>query len=109
MALPFILNPTEPLISAVGHTAAATANMETCPKIPKPYLQVVLFLDKLVEYRSLQAMHPKTTRRMDELYSFDSSHNAEVRSSWYRLCLAAGASRDPCRGFPLDSRHERGL
>lgn len=66
-------------------------------------MQVVLFLDKLVEHRSLQAMHPKTTRRMNQLYAFDASQNAEVRSSWYRLCLAAGAPY-PLASL-LDPRH----
>lgn len=38
-----------------------------------------------------QAMHPRTTRLMNSKYNFDASRNSEVRCSWYRLCLGAGA------------------
>ncbi len=38
----------------------------------------------------MQPMHPKTTRAMAAAYGFDASKNAEIRGSWYRLCLQAG-------------------
>ena len=49
--------------------------------------QVVAFLDKLGEYRSMTAMHKSMTRKMNDLYSLDDSHNAEIRCSWYLLCI----------------------
>jgi leukotriene-A4 hydrolase len=52
--------------------------------------QVCFFLDKLLEFRAMQPMHPKTTRAMAAAYGFDASKNAEIRGSWYRLCLQAG-------------------
>lgn len=51
---------------------------------------LVAFLDKLASYRAKQAMHRRTTRRMAELYSLDSSKNAEIRGSWYKLAINAG-------------------
>ena len=83
--------------------------------IPHVHVQVVLMLDTLIGLRGmqvmhphiqdsppvpahicshllrLQAMHPRTTRLMNSIYNFDASRNSEVRCSWYRLCLAAGA------------------
>ncbi|DBB10759.1 hypothetical protein WJX82_009512 [Trebouxia sp. C0006] len=50
---------------------------------------VVAFLDKLASYRTRQPMHRKTTRRMAELYGLDSSKNAEIRGSWYKLAINA--------------------
>lgn len=49
----------------------------------------------------MQPMHPKTTRAMATAYGFDVSKNAEIRGSWYRLCLQAGAppaGRPPAPG-----------
>lgn len=43
-------------------------------------------------------MHPRTTRAMATAYGFDASKNAEIRGSWYRLCLLAGALLC-CRDF----------
>jgi hypothetical protein len=51
---------------------------------------MVAFLDKLASYRAKQPMHRKTTRRMAELYGLDSSKNAEIRGSWYKLAINAG-------------------
>ena len=53
---------------------------------------VVVFLDKLASYRAKQPMHRKTTRQMAELYGLDSSKNAEIRGSWYKLAINAGTS-----------------
>ena len=33
---------------------------------------------------------PTCTARMNELYDLDASHNSEIRSSWYQLCINAG-------------------
>jgi leukotriene-A4 hydrolase len=54
--------------------------------------QLVTFLDRLGELRSLAAAHPSTTRAMARLYGLDASRNAEVRCAWYLLCIKA---RDP--------------
>ena len=29
--------------------------------------------------------------RMNELYDLDNRHNSEIRSSWFQLCINAGA------------------
>ena len=75
-----------------AHGVCKPATLLPCDDILNSCLrqQVVLFLDNLLDYRAMQAMHPKTTRRMAEVYGFDHSQNAEIRSSWYRLCLSAG-------------------
>ncbi|KAK9817160.1 hypothetical protein WJX72_010543 [[Myrmecia] bisecta] len=52
--------------------------------------QVVAFLDKFAQLRGMQAPHPRVTRQMNELYGFDASKNAEIRASWYKLCITAG-------------------
>eukprot|EP00887_Chlorella_sp_A99_P007542 scaffold28.g7542.t1 len=52
--------------------------------------QLVAFLDKLGELRSMQPLHPSITRRMAELYGLDQSNNSEVRCSWYLVCVRAG-------------------
>ena len=48
-------------------------------------------MDKLASYRTQQPMHKKTARRMAELYDLDSSKNAEIKGSWYKLAINAGA------------------
>lgn len=52
--------------------------------------QVVAFLTKLSELRSMTPLHATTTRLMAGLYGFDAATNCEVKSEWLRLCLAAG-------------------
>ena len=56
--------------------------------------QVVAFLVNLSQLRSLQPLHPSTTRKMNELYHLDDSKNAEIRAAWYQLCINAGTA--PC-------------
>jgi len=51
--------------------------------------QVVTFLDKLYEYRSLTPLHKNTARRMAELYNMYAFKNCEIRFSWYRLAITA--------------------
>ena len=54
----------------------------------------------------MQPMHPKTTRAMAAAYGFDASKNAEIRGSWYRLCLQAGlppADQRPAPGKRISS------
>jgi len=53
-------------------------------------LQVVLFLDKLGEFRSMTPLSPVITRKMNEFYKLDDSNNTEIRCSWYLLCIKAG-------------------
>ena len=65
-----------------------------CPLVYQPSDPIVA-QDKLGELRSLQPLHPRTTRAMESLYGFDASKNAEIRGSWYRLCLLAGVIRRP--------------
>lgn len=57
--------------------------------------QVVAFLEKLGELRSMQPLHASTARRMAELYKLDESHNSEIRASWYNLAIKAGAPPRP--------------
>jgi leukotriene-A4 hydrolase len=53
--------------------------------------QIVAFLDRLNELRSMTPMNPRTTRAMAKAYPIlDTTHNAEIRCSWYLLCLKAG-------------------
>ncbi|KAK3270653.1 leukotriene A-4 hydrolase, variant 2 [Cymbomonas tetramitiformis] len=52
--------------------------------------QVVAFLEKLLELRSMTALHPTTVRRMDDLYKFSASRNSEIRHAWFRLNIKAG-------------------
>lgn len=53
-------------------------------------VQLLAFLDKLAELRSLQPLHPAITRKLDQLYSLDVRRNSELRTSWYGLCINAG-------------------
>ncbi len=53
--------------------------------------QIVAFLDRLNELRSLTPMHSRTTRKMAATYPLlEETQNAEIRCSWYLLCLKAG-------------------
>lgn len=49
--------------------------------------QMVAFLLKIGEYRSMTPMAPAMTRKMSELYGLDDSRNAEIRCAWYLLCI----------------------
>lgn len=49
--------------------------------------QIVAFLTRLGQLRSLTPLHPTTTRAMNALYGFDASRNAEVRCAWLLLCI----------------------
>jgi leukotriene-A4 hydrolase len=53
--------------------------------------QIVAFLDKLGELRSMTPLHPTTTRKMNALYGtmLDTTTNSEIRCSWYLLCIKA--------------------
>lgn len=54
--------------------------------------QIVAFLDKLGELRSMTPLHPTTTRKMNALYGtsmLDGTTNSEIRCSWYLLCIKA--------------------
>lgn len=67
-----------------------------CPVAPSPgrctgiTAQVVAFLDKLNELRAEKPLTPEVTRRMNEHYAFDATGNAEIKASWYNLCIRAG-------------------
>jgi len=53
--------------------------------------QIVAFLDRLSELRSMTPLHPTTTRAMASAYPIlESSHNSEIRCAWYLLCVKAG-------------------
>lgn len=75
--------PSAPYRHTVISRDRALDVIKTCrdPKVVFPTQ------DKLGE-----PLHPKTTRAMAGLYGFDASKNAEIRGSWYRLCLLAGAA-----------------
>jgi len=51
--------------------------------------QIVAFLEKLGQYRSAQPMHADNTRRLVELYGLLDTKNAEIRSAFFKLALAA--------------------
>ncbi|GBF94539.1 leukotriene A-4 hydrolase [Raphidocelis subcapitata] len=52
--------------------------------------QLVAFLAKLSELRSLTPLHPRATRAMAALYGFDAAVNCEVKCEWLKLCISAG-------------------
>jgi leukotriene-A4 hydrolase len=53
--------------------------------------QIVAFLDRLGELRSMMPMNYRTTRAMARAYPLlEETHNSEIRCSWYLLCLKAG-------------------
>eukprot|EP00877_Chromochloris_zofingiensis_P004503 jgi/Chrzof1/14053/Cz08g22210.t1 len=51
--------------------------------------QVVAFLTKLDQLRSLTPLHPTMTRAMAGLYNLDAAKNCEIRCAWYKLCISA--------------------
>lgn len=51
--------------------------------------QTIAFLEKLHEMRAMKPLHKSITRKMNEIYGFDDSKNAEVRLQWCQLCVAA--------------------
>eukprot|EP00798_Chlamydomonas_sp_ICE-L_P016616 gene16616-22859_t len=51
--------------------------------------QLVTFLDKLLEYRSLTPMHATTTKCLAKMYNLYSYQNAEIRCAFYRLAIPA--------------------
>ncbi|KAI8469949.1 MAG: hypothetical protein J3K34DRAFT_454135 [Monoraphidium minutum] len=51
--------------------------------------QVVSFLSKLGELRSMTALHPSATRAMDAAYGLDAATNCEIKCEWLRLCIHA--------------------
>ncbi|KAL6769065.1 LTA4 [Auxenochlorella protothecoides x Auxenochlorella symbiontica] len=71
--------------STAGPAKASTTDLDGWSASQK-----VAFLDKLGELRSMKPFTPATTRRMQELYHFDDSKNAELRRAWYSLCIKAG-------------------
>lgn len=75
-------------IMAVGSKGPSGASSDDIKDWSSEML--VAFLDKLASYRAKQPMHRKTTRQMAELYGLDSSKNAEIKGSWYKLAINAG-------------------
>jgi leukotriene-A4 hydrolase len=78
-------------------TAVTAASKETASTASSQGMQgwsssqIVAFLDRLGELRSLTPMHPRTTRAMAKAYPLlEETHNSEIRCSWYLLCLKAG-------------------
>jgi len=51
--------------------------------------QMIGFLEKLKEMRSMKPFHKNITRKLNEIYGLDSSTNSEIRLLWYSLCVAA--------------------
>ena len=80
------------LLSALGPAERAPAGASADDLAGWSSTQKVAFLDKLGELRSMQPLTPEATRKMEALYGFDASHNAEIRKAWYMLCIKAGAS-----------------
>ncbi|GAX73644.1 hypothetical protein CEUSTIGMA_g1095.t1 [Chlamydomonas eustigma] len=51
--------------------------------------QMVTFLEKLMEYRSLMPLHAKVAQGMDEVYNMSAYRNCEIRAAWYKLAISA--------------------
>jgi len=54
-------------------------------------VQIVAFLDRLGELRSLTPLAASMCRTMDRLYGFDSANNCEIRCAWYRVSAGSGS------------------
>jgi hypothetical protein len=71
-------------------------------------LQVVAFLAKLAELRSMTPLHPRITRAMAKLYGLDGASNCEIKCEWLRVSglgdrgskRAAGRARLGGRWWP---------
>jgi hypothetical protein len=50
--------------------------------------QLVAFLEKLGELRSLTPLAPSMARHMDAAYSLDAAKNCEIRCAWYKVGVA---------------------
>lgn len=48
-------------------------------------IQIVAFLDKLNELRSMTPMAASMCREMNKLYKLDEAKNCEIRCSWYKV------------------------
>lgn len=53
-------------------------------------MQIVAFLEKLAELRSLTPLAASMAREMDKAYSLDAAKNCEIRCAWYKLAIDAG-------------------
>jgi len=83
---------SEALAGELSAASAGTASTAS-PKDMEGWSssQIVAFLDRLGELRSLTPMHPRTTRAMAKVYPLlEETNNSEIRCSWYLLCLKAG-------------------
>lgn len=48
-------------------------------------VQIVAFLEKLSELRSLTPMAASMCREMNKLYKLDEAKNCEIRCAWYKV------------------------
>eukprot|EP00803_Ostreobium_quekettii_P007760 evm.model.scf_79.1 EVM.evm.TU.scf_79.1 scf_79:2120-8772(+) len=71
-------------VGGEGPVGASSADMQNWTSG-----QTDTFLAKLLELRSMTPMHKSLTRKMASLYGLDSVKNAEIRSSWLKLCVKA--------------------
>jgi hypothetical protein len=79
-----------------NRAAAAAAATAAC------VIQLVAFLEKLGELRSLTPLAASMARQLDKAYSLDAAKNCEIRCAWYKvgaLLQLAGqqASQRMCR------------
>jgi len=61
------------------------------PLLPVLPVQIVAFLDRLGELRSLTPLAASMCRTLDRLYGFDSANNCEIRCAWYRVSAGSGS------------------
>jgi hypothetical protein len=48
-------------------------------------VQLVAFLEKLGELRSLTPLAASMARQLDKAYSLDAAKNCEIRCAWYKV------------------------
>lgn len=60
--------------------------------------QLITFLEKLAELRALQPLHASTSQALAALYGLLATKNAEIRSAYYKLAIAAEDTQalEPC-------------
>lgn len=83
-----------------GRVSPLVCLLSACPSHPESALlikrnrpQVVAFLSKLAELRSMTPLHPRVTRAMAAAYGLDDATNCEIKCEWLRV--SAPAPRPP--------------
>lgn len=80
--LPSLLPPSRLPSLLHAHTGDGPAGASAADVAGWSSEQLVAFLEKLGQYRAVQAMSPRVTQRLAELYGIYDSKNAEIRWAW---------------------------